>query len=120
MRDMRGVGTVIGVDLGARNPRRLEFDQMPGSWRLFLDRLRPRSKRRYRVPSLMAFVECHDFVQHSRQQQLRQLTDLYFSPPLQRVGLLQWSRFDDIVKQGYDHAMELLGGLSTRSVPRLD
>ena len=30
MRDMRGVGTVIGVDLGARTPRRLEFDEMPG------------------------------------------------------------------------------------------
>jgi len=29
MRDMRGVGTVIGIDLGARNPRRIEFDQVP-------------------------------------------------------------------------------------------
>ena len=49
----------------------------------------------------------------SRQQQLRQLTDLYFSPPLYRVGLLQWSRFDRIVAQGHDHAIEVLGGLST-------
>ena len=113
MRDMRGVGTVIGVDLGARNPRRLEFDEMPGSWQLLLDRLRPRSKRRYRVPSLMAYLlNVTILYSTSRQQQLRQLTDLYFSPPLQRVGLLQWSRFDDIVKQGYDHAMELLSGLS--------
>ena len=32
MRDMRGVGTVIGVDLGARNPRRLEFDA--NAWQL--------------------------------------------------------------------------------------
>ena len=113
MRDMRGVGTVIGVDLGARNPRRLEFDEVPGSWQLLLDRLRPRSKRRYRVPSLMAYLlNVTILYSTSRQQQLRELTDLYFSPPLQRVGLLQWSRFDQIVKQGYDHAVELLGGLS--------
>jgi len=113
MRDMRGVGTVLGVDLGARNPRRLEFDEMPGSWQLLLDRMRPRSKRRYRVPSLMAYLlNVTILYSTSRQQQLRQLTDVYFSPPLQRVGLLQWSRFDQIVKQGYDHATELLGGLS--------
>jgi NTE family protein len=49
----------------------------------------------------------------SRQQQLRQLTDLYFSPPLHRIGLLQWSRFDEIVTRGHDHAAEVLGGLST-------
>ena len=113
MRDMRGVGTVLGVDLGARNPRRLEFDEMPGGWQLLLDRFRPRSKRRYRVPSLMAYLlNVTILYSTSRQQQLRQLTDLYFNPPLQRVGLLQWSRFDQIVQQGYDHAVELLSGLS--------
>ncbi len=41
----------------------------------------------------------------SRQQQLRKLTDVYFSPPLHRVGLLQRSRFDQIVTQGHDHAI---------------
>jgi len=113
MRDMRGVGTVIGVDLGARNPRRLEFDQVPGAWTLLRDRLRPRSKRRYRLPSLTAYLlNVTILYSTSRQQQLRQLTDLYFSPPLHRVGLLQWSRFDQIVAQGHEHATEVLGGLS--------
>jgi NTE family protein len=113
MRDMRGVGTVIGVDLGARNPRRLDFDQVPGAWTLLRDRLRPRSKRRYRLPSLTAYLlNVTILYSTSRQKQLRQLTDLYFSPPLYRVGLLQWSRFDRIVAQGHDHAIEVLGGLS--------
>ena len=113
MRDVRGIGTVLGVDLGARNPRRLEFDEMPGGWQLLVDRLRPRSKRRYRVPTLVAYLlNVTILYSTSRQQQLRQLTDVYFSPPLQRVGLLQWSRFDEIVKQGYDHAVEVLSKLS--------
>jgi NTE family protein len=114
MRDMRGVGTVIGVDLGARNPRRLEFDQVPGAWTLLRDRLRSRSKCRYRLPSLTAYLlNVTILYSTSRQQQLRQLTDLYFSPPLHRIGLLQWSRFDEIVTRGHDHATEVLGGLST-------
>ena len=113
MRDMRGVGTVIGVDLGARTSRPLDFDEVPGAWTLLRDRLRPRSKRRYRLPSLTAYLlNVSILYSTSRQQQLRQLTDLYFSPPLHRVGLLQWSRFDQIVTQGYDHAAEVLGGLS--------
>lgn len=113
MRDVRGIGTVLGVDLGARNPRRLEFDEMPSGWQLLIDRLRPRSKRRYRVPTLVAYLlNVTILYSTSRQQQLRQLTDVYFNPPLQRVGLLQWSRFDEIVKQGYDHAMEVLSKLS--------
>ena len=113
MRDMRGVGTVIGVDLGARTPRRLDFDEVPGAWTLLRDRLRPRGKRRYRLPSLTAYLlNVTILYSTSRQQQLRQLTDLYFSPPLHRIGLLQWSRFDQIVTQGHDHATEVLGGLS--------
>ena len=113
MRDMRGVGTVIGVDLGARTPRRLDFAEVPGAWTLLRDRLRPRSKRRYRLPSLTAYLlNVTILYSTSRQQQLRQLTDLYFSPPLHRIGLLQWSRFDQIVTQGHDHAAEVLGGLS--------
>ena len=113
MRDMRGVGTVIGVDLGARTARRLDFDEVPGAWTLLRDRLRPRSKRRYRLPSLTAYLlNVTILYSTSRQQQLRQLTDLYFSPPLHRIGLLQWSRFDQIVTQGHDHAAEVLGGLS--------
>ncbi len=113
MRDMRGVGTVIGVDLGARNPRRIEFDQVPGSWTLLRDRLHPRSKRRYRLPSLTAYLlNVTILYSTSRQHQLRELTDVYFNPPLQRVGLLQWAKFDAIEQQGYDHAVEVLAGLS--------
>lgn len=113
MREMRGVGKVIGVDLGVRSPRRLEFDEVPGTWTLLLDRLRPRSKRRYRLPSLTAYLlNITILYSTSRQRDARRLTDLYFNPPLYRVGLLQWSRFDQIVRQGEAHAAEVIGGLT--------
>ena len=112
MRQMRGVGRVIGVDLGVRNPRRLEFDEVPGSWTLLLDRLRPRRRRRYRLPSLVSYLlNITILYSISRQDEARRQTDLYFNPPLFKVGLLQWERFDAIVRQGEEHAAEVLQGL---------
>lgn len=112
MREMRGVGKVIGVDLGIRNPRRLEFDEVPGSWALLLDRLRPRGKRRYRLPSLTAYLlNITILYSTSRQREARRLTDLYFNPPLYKVGLLQWALFDQIVRQGHEYATGVLDAL---------
>lgn len=48
----------------------------------------------------------------SRQRQSQQLTDLYFNPPLERVGMLQWEKFDSIVLQGYAHGVKVLDGMS--------
>ncbi|GAB3190860.1 patatin-like phospholipase family protein [Hydrogenophaga aquatica] len=112
MRDMRGVGRVIGVDLSARNPKRLNFKETPGPWTLLLDRLRPRAKRRYRLPSLVSYLlNVTILYSISRQDESRRHTDLYFNPPLFRVGLLQWDRFDAIVRQGEAHAREVLDAL---------
>lgn len=112
MREMRGVGRVIGVDLGARNLRKLEFDHVPGSWTLLLDKLRPRRARRYRLPSLVSYLlNITILYSISRQDEARRITDLYFNPPLHRVGLLQWERFDAIVREGEEHAAEVLGKL---------
>lgn len=56
MRDMRGVGKVIGVDLSLRKRRRAEQDEVPGNWALRRDRLRPHNKRRYKFPSLVSYL----------------------------------------------------------------
>jgi NTE family protein len=112
MRELRGIGKVIGVDLGVRSSHRLEIDDVPGSWALLLDRLRPRRKRRFRLPSLTAYLlNITILYSTSRQREAQRLTDLYFCPPLYRVGLLQWSRFDEIVRQGYEYAAQLIDGL---------
>ena len=47
----------------------------------------------------------------SRQRQARKLPDLYFKPPLHRVAMLEWARFDSIVRQGHAHACQLLHGV---------
>jgi NTE family protein len=115
MREVRGVGQVLGVDLGARQARRLDFDEVPGSWALLRDRFRPRHKRRYRLPSLTSYLlNVTILYSMSRADEARRQTDVYFCPPLYKVGLLQWSRFDQIVRQGREHAIEVLGKLDAR------
>lgn len=109
MRTRRGIGTVIGADLSARKPRRLEFAEVPSSWALLIDRFRPRKARRYKLPALSAYLlNVTILYSVSRQRAAQRITDIYFNPPLERVGLLDWTRIDTIVQQGYEHAREVL------------
>jgi len=111
MRGLRGVGKVIGVDLSFKRLRRMDHAQMPGTWALLRDRLRPRAKRRYRLPSLATYLmNVTILYSTSRQRLARKLTDIYMNPPLDRVGMLQWKRFDEIEQQGYEHACLVLDG----------
>ena len=112
MARMRGVGKVIGVDLSNVRTRRIELDEVPGPWSIFLDRLRGRRRRRYRLPSLASYLmNVTILYSASRQVQARANTHLYFNPPLLRVGMLQWRRYDKIVAMGYAHAREVLDAL---------
>ncbi len=112
MRRLRGVGRVIGVDLGTRKPRPIELDELPGTWALLRDRLRPRARRRFRLPSLVAYLmNVTVLYSTSRQRQSQRACDLYFNPPLDRVGMLQWSRFDEIVERGRTHGAEVLDAM---------
>jgi NTE family protein len=109
MRAQRGIGTVIGVDLDYRQPLKVELDEVPGGWAMFLDQWRPPRRRRYRLPSLPTYlmtVMVLNSMERSRRS--RALTDLFFNPPLERVGLLQWKRFDRIVQRGYEHGLAVL------------
>jgi len=112
MREARGVGRVMGVDLSFRKARRIDLQEVPGTLALLRDRLRPRKQRRYKLPSLVAYLmNVTVLYSTSRQRQAQKLTDLYFKPPLDRVGMLQWKRFDHIVEQGRLHGVQVLVAL---------
>lgn len=112
MRAQRSVGQVIGVDLSQNAPRRIELQEVPSTWALLRDRMRGKRQRRYRLPSLVAYLMNVTILYSSSRQRLaRQQTDLYFNPPLHKVGMLQWNRFDSIVAQGLAHGQQVLGAL---------
>ena len=117
MRGMRGVGTVIGVDLVSQKQQRIEHAEVPGSLALLRDRLRPRARRRYRMPSLAVYLmNVMVLYSNSRRSQARAMTDVYMNPPMSRVGMLQWERFDQIVDKGHAHACEVLDSQATQAV----
>ena len=109
MRGVRGVGRVIGVDLNASRPQPIDFDEMPSGWALLRDCLRPKAQRRYRLPSLAAYLMSMPILYSvSRQRQAGKLTQLCFNPPLDGVGMLEWGKFEQTVQQGYEHACAVL------------
>jgi len=117
MRARRGVGLVVGADLSLHKARQVEFDEVPSPWALLRDRWRPRSQRRYRLPALSAYLlNVTILYSSSRRRAARAACDVYFNPPLERVGLLAWQRFDAIVEQGHAHALQVLAQPDVRAL----
>jgi NTE family protein len=121
MRRMRGVGTVIGIDLNTRSAVQPVREQdMPGTISLWRDRLRPQAHRRYRLPLLPTYlITVTGLYSMSRQRQAQQNCDLYFHPALERVGMLQWKSIDQIVARGYAHAKTVVAALDAGQRRRL-
>ena len=120
MRKMRGVGTVLGVDLSFKKPRKIPHSEVPGTWALLRDKLRPRAQRRYKMPSMASLLMNVTILYSvSRQREVQALTDVYFNPPLDRVGMLAWNKLDQIVKQGYTHGNEVLQALGPGALAQL-
>jgi len=117
MRRMRGVSRVIGVDLSADEPVKLDLQAVPSAWALALDRLRPETSRRYRLPSLIGYL-INVMLLHStsRQREARLSVDLCFTPPLSDVGLLDWKKLSHIEGLGYRHAQEVLQQLGPQGL----
>lgn len=117
MRARRGVGVVIGADLSLHKARKVDFDEMPSPWALLRDRWRPRAQRRYRLPALSAYLlNVTILYSSSRRRAAQAACDVYFNPPLERVGLLAWQRFDAIVEQGHAHALSVLAQPDVRAL----
>jgi len=109
-----GAGQIIGVDLSSDRSRKFEIDRVPGTIAHLRDMLRPRKQRRYRLPSVPETMTTSSFISSlSKQKTMRKFADLLFQPNIERVGLLEWKRYHDIVAAGYDHATQLLATEST-------
>ena len=109
MRQQRGIGVVIGVDLFNRKVRTLSFSEVPSSWALLRDRFRPRAKRRYKLPSLVAYLLNNTIISSlGRQAAAHAQADVLLQPPVDGIGLLHWHRLDQAVAQGREHALAVL------------
>lgn len=108
-----GAGQIIGVDLSTDHGRVFNIERVPSTFALLRDKLRPRSKQRYRLPTMPETMLNSSFISSiSKQKAMRKFADLLFQPRISRVGMLEWKRYSDIVAADYIHAKEVLGGMT--------
>lgn len=102
----QGAARIIGVNLLREGSRTYKMDEVPGPWQLVMDRVRG---KRHRLPGLVPLLlNTSIMASYARNAELRKLVDLYFAPGVWRYGLLDWSKFDRIVKAGYEQARDQL------------
>jgi NTE family protein len=108
-----GAGRIIGVDLSVDREQMFDIDCVPGTLALLRDRLRPRNKRRYRLPSVPETMLRSSFITSiAKQKVMGKFTDLLFQPRVPDGRLLDWNRFEEMVAAGYSHAREVLARLT--------
>ncbi len=111
-----GAARIVAADLDLKIERELDYTEVPSPWRVLAGRFLPGMKR-IPVPGLMNVVMKSTMIAGmERAGRTRETVDLYLSPQVQRIGLLRWDAFDQLVEIGYRHAID---ALSSESVARL-
>uniref|UniRef100_A0AC35TVI7 Swiss cheese n=1 Tax=Rhabditophanes sp. KR3021 TaxID=114890 RepID=A0AC35TVI7_9BILA len=106
---MKSMGTkhVIAVDVGSREEGNLYNygDQLSGVW-VLLRRLNPWARplkilKQDEIQSRLAYVSC------TRQLEMVKKAPYctYLRPPVETIGTLEFDRFEEIMKMGYEYGM---------------
>jgi NTE family protein len=115
-----GAETIIAVDLLSDAVRKVEVDWMPSTAALLIDRLRPKARRRYRLPGLPEMLFNATVLQSAgRQKEMRARADICIRPALKGVRLLDWRKYDGVVRSGYDSARAQLAAADAEVMARL-
>ncbi len=111
-----GASRIIGVNLLRERGQSYDLDEVPGSMELMRDKLRGKRKK-FKLPSLSSLLlNTSLMASYARHQQSLALVDLQFDPIVHKFGMLEWSKFDQIVEVGYAHAMEQLEQLGEEGI----
>jgi len=118
--EQMGVASIVGSDVLAENAAAHDGPELPPDWRLLIDRLRPRARRRWRVPGLIdILVNAPLLGSAARQREMRRRVDLLIRPDAGAFGHLDWARFDDIVRAGYDATRRALDAADPATLAKL-
>ena len=109
MREKLGAGKIIGVDLLPNVEKRFHLEDVPSPRAILMDVLRPRRKRRYRLPRLPDTLLTASIVTAmARQKAMRQEVDMLFQPNVRGVSMLDWKKYDQVVNSAYRQALAQL------------
>ena len=81
---------------------------------------RPKARRRYRLPSLPEMLLNASVLQSAgRQKEMRARADICIRPALDGIRLLDWRKYDSVVRSGYDSAKQQLRTVQPDLLQRL-
>lgn len=102
---------IIAIALTGLSEQQTTLDEVPSAWALFWDKILGR--RKYRLPGL-ASILINSLTLNSlqRQEAFRGEVSLYMEMDLKDVGMLDGSKWPEIIEKGYTQMHEYLGSLS--------
>ncbi|NBC07327.1 MAG: cyclic nucleotide-binding domain-containing protein [Bacteroidetes bacterium] len=115
-----GVSKIIGVDFFSKKNYKLDISETPDAYELAMDRLRPKRKRKFRLPSIISILlNATLLYSYARRKESLAYLDLHFNPQVAKYGFTNWAAFDKIFEEGYQHAKERLAASQNGKVASL-
>ena len=106
-----GRGPIVGIDVEGNHTVTAERNAADdAAWRT-MDTLKPSDPGIVNVLMRAGTVNSE-----AQSKQSRQHVDIYFVPPVDNIGIRDWTAFDQAIEAGYEHAqgvMERVSGLFT-------
>jgi NTE family protein/lysophospholipid hydrolase len=119
MRIKCGGGPVIAVNVSPDEDVVMKQEAFPSQWSLFWNRFMP-GQTRIEVPGIIdILMRTTMLASANRTALVKRSVDLYLRPPIDKFGMLEFERMDEMVEVGYRYTLEAAAGFRSRFVPSL-
>jgi len=104
-------GYVIAVDVDTQGEMVVDFDEFPSPWKVIWDKI-TRRRSSHPTPNIVDLTLA-TFRASNRMHVARakECADLCIDPPVAGIGMMAFSRVDEVVQIGYDCARKILARL---------
>lgn len=98
---------VIAISLSPQSTHVVELENIPSAWEIFINKIT--KKRRLRLPAMPSLL-INSLTLNSKQKQesSKSQVAIYLEMDLRKFGLLEWSKWEQLIKKGYSEAEQYL------------
>ncbi len=98
---------IIAVSLSAENTNLIDLNKIPGSWKIFWDKMRGNNK--HSLPGLSSILVNSITINSRHKLEASKLgTSIFLELDLREYKFLEWNRWEQIVQKGYDQTKQYL------------
>ena len=104
------VSKIIAVSLSGLPDRKVDYEDSPNGWAVFMDRFR--KKKRFKIPGIGSLI-INSLTLNSLQKQevTKSKVSHYFELNLKGIGFMDDRKWKQILQKGYDQTNEYLESL---------